>query len=87
MEDLVIGNNHLSNQSESGETIKQVHQPYMLKRRHTQIDNYQEVIRDEMANKEESDTFYDDREELSNDRETNKNEEIVTSTIIPGEAM
>ena len=87
MEDLVIGNNHLSNQSESGETIKQVHQPYMLKRRHTQIDNYQEVISDEMANKEESDTFYDDREELSNDKETNKNEEIVTSTTIPGEAM
>ena len=39
-----------------------------------------------MASKEESDTYYDN-EELSNDRKTNKNEESVTSTIMPGEAM
>ena len=87
MEDLVICNNHLSNQSERGETIKQVHQLYMLKRRHVQVDNFQEVIRDEMAYKEEGYTFYDDSEKLSNDRETHKNEEIVTSTIMPREAM
>ena len=60
MEDLIIANNHLSNQSERGKTIKQVHQLYMLKRSHEQVDHYQEVIRDEMANKEES----DDSEEL-----------------------
>ena len=40
-----------------------------------------------MASKEESDTSYDDSEELRNDMETNKSEESVTSTIMPGEAM
>ena len=40
-----------------------------------------------MTNKEESDTSYDDSEELSNERETNKIEESVTSTIMPGEAI
>ena len=35
-----------------------------------------------MASKEESDTFYDDSEELCNDMETNKSEG-VTSTIMP----
>ena len=39
-----------------------------------------------MASKEESDTYYDN-EELSSDRKTNKSEESVTSTIMPGEAM
>ena len=72
MEDLVIvfGYNHLSNQSERDKTLKQVHHLYMLKRRYVQLDNSYEVIRDEMARKEESDTSYDDSEELSNDRET-----------------
>ena len=42
----------------------------MLKRRYVQLDNSYEEIRDEMARKEESDTPYDDSEELSNDRET-----------------
>ena len=40
-----------------------------------------------MASKEESDTSYDDSEELRNDMETNKSEESVTSTIMPDEAM
>ena len=40
-----------------------------------------------MASKEESDTFYDDSEELCNDMETNKSEEGVTSTIMPDKAM
>ena len=89
MEDLLIvfGNNHLSNQSERDKTFKQVHQLYLLKRRHGQLDNNYEVIRDDMANKEESDSSYDDSEELSNDRETNKSEESVTNTIMPGEAI
>ena len=39
-----------------------------------------------MASKEKSDTYYDS-EELSNDRKTNKSEESVASTIMPGEAM
>ena len=40
-----------------------------------------------MASKEETDTFYDDSEELRNHMETNKSEESVTSTIMPDEAM
>ena len=40
-----------------------------------------------MASKEESDTSFDDSEELSNDRETNKSEESVTSTRMSGNAM
>ena len=40
-----------------------------------------------MANKEESDTSYDDSEELSNDRKINKSEESVTMTTMPVEAM
>ena len=40
-----------------------------------------------MAIKEESDTSYDDSEELRNDMEANKSEESVTSTIMPAEAM
>ena len=40
-----------------------------------------------MTHKEESDTFYDDSEEISNDRKTNKIEESVTRTIIPGHIM
>ena len=40
-----------------------------------------------MAGKEESDTSYDDSEELRNDMEANKSEESVTSTIMPAEAM
>ena len=40
-----------------------------------------------MANKEESDTSYDDSEELSYDRKINKSEESVTITIMPVEAM
>ena len=40
-----------------------------------------------MANKEESDTLYDDSKELSSDREINKSEESVTSTIMPGQAI
>ena len=39
-----------------------------------------------MARKEESDTSYDS-EEIGNDRKTNKIEESVTSTIIPGHTM
>ena len=39
-----------------------------------------------MANKEESDTSYDDSEELSNDRKTNKSEQSFTITM-PVEAM
>ena len=39
------------------------------------------VIRVDMANKEESDTSYDDSEELSNDRKTNKSEQSVTITM------
>ena len=39
-----------------------------------------------MADKE-NDTSYDDSEELSNDRKTNKSEESVTMTIMPVEAM
>ena len=45
------------------------------------------VIRVDMANKEESDTSYDDSEELSYDRKINKSEESVTITIMPVEAM
>ena len=44
------------------------------------------VIRVDMANKEESDTSYDDSEELSNDRKTNKSKQSVTITM-PVEAM
>ena len=40
-----------------------------------------------MASKEESDTSYDDSEELRNDMGAKKSEESVTSTIMPGEAM
>ena len=40
-----------------------------------------------MAIKEKRDTSYDDSEELRNDMETNKSEESVTSTIMPGKAM
>ena len=40
-----------------------------------------------MTHKEESDTFYDDSEEISNDRKTNKIEESVTRTIMPGHIM
>ena len=39
-----------------------------------------------MAHKEESDTSYDS-EEIGNDRKTNKIEESVTSTIMPGHTM
>ena len=89
MEDLAIvfGYNHLSNQSERDKTFKQVHQLYMLKRRQVQLNNNYEVIRDEMAGREESDTFYDDSEELRNDMQTNKSEESVTSKIMPEKAM
>ena len=40
-----------------------------------------------MAHKEESNTSYDDSEEIGNDRKTNKIEESVTSTIMPGHTM
>ena len=39
-----------------------------------------------MPHKEESDTSYDS-EEIGNDRKTNKIEESVTSTIMPGHTM
>ena len=41
MEDLAIvfDYKHLSNQSEHDKTFKQIHQLYMLKRRHVQLDN------------------------------------------------
>ena len=40
-----------------------------------------------MTHKEESDTSYDDNEEIRNDRKTNKIEESATSTIMPGYTM
>ena len=40
-----------------------------------------------MAHKEESNTSYDDSEEIGNDRKTNKIEESVTSTIMPSHTM
>ena len=40
-----------------------------------------------MAHKEESDTSYDDSEEIGNDRKTNQIEENVTSTIMPDHTM
>lgn len=54
----------------------------MLERRHVQVDNNKKKIRQEMANKKESDISDGGSDELSYDEERGNRKESVTSKII-----